>query len=75
VPLCANAGEAIHSPNVSCIADLNSGTNERFTWSANLRHAAGVNHSMGPARSVVSRTTTAPGDAPISTHSPPPLPL
>jgi ectoine hydroxylase-related dioxygenase (phytanoyl-CoA dioxygenase family) len=49
--------------------------NDRFTWSANLLHAAGENRSTGPERSVVSRTTTAPGDAPISTHSPPPFPL
>jgi hypothetical protein len=46
-----------------------------LAWLANLRHAAGVNRSTGPVRSVVSRTTTALGDAPISTHSPPPFPL
>lgn len=34
------------------------------------RHASPVNASIGPLRSVVSRTSTAPAEA-TSTHSPP----
>jgi hypothetical protein len=45
-----------------------------FTWSANLRHAAGLNRSTGPERSLVSRTSTRSA-LPTSTHSPPPFEL
>jgi hypothetical protein len=45
-----------------------------FTWSANLRHAAGLNRSTGPERSFVSRTSTRSA-LPTSTHSPPPFEL
>ena len=46
-----------------------------FTWSANLRHTAGLNRSTGPERSAVSRTSTPRRASPTSTHVPPPLPL
>jgi hypothetical protein len=42
--------------------------------SVNRRHAAGVNRSTGPARSLVSRTSTWSAAA-TSTQSEPPLPL
>lgn len=45
-----------------------------FTWSANLRHAAGLNCNTGPERSVVSRTSTPRRASPTSTQFPP-LPL
>jgi hypothetical protein len=39
-------------------ASVGPGVNERFTRSANRRHASGVNRSTGPVRSLVSRTST-----------------
>jgi hypothetical protein len=52
-----------------------SDPNERFTWSANRRHAPKVNRNIGPVRSFVSRTSTRPLWSAISTHSPPPFEL
>jgi hypothetical protein len=45
---------------------------ERFTWSVNLRHAAGVNRSTGPRPyCLVSRTATVRVTWPTSTQFPP----
>jgi hypothetical protein len=49
--------------------------NDRLTWPANLRQAPGVISSTGPARFLVSRTTTRSPRPPTSTQSEPPLPL
>ena len=69
-PACAgtaeptNAGHAKghHRPSGATVAPyalgLGSGDNERFTQSANRRHAAVLYASTGPVRSVVSRTRT-----------------
>jgi hypothetical protein len=59
-----NAGHAKghHRPSGATVAPyalgLGSGDNERFTRSANRRHAAVLYASTGPVRSVVSRTRT-----------------
>ena len=48
--------------------------NERFTWSANLRHAAGANRSTGPCPCcLVSRTAMRWVAWPTSMHDAPPL--
>src|SRR5580693_4926845 len=49
---------------------LGSEANDRFTSQANLRHEAGLNRSMGPVESLVSRTSTALLSSATSTQLP-----
>jgi len=61
-PSDAGYAKGHHRPSGATVAPyalgLGSGDNERFTRSANRRHAAVLYASTGPVRSVVSRTRT-----------------
>jgi hypothetical protein len=53
---------------------MESDLNDRFTCSANLRHAAGVNRNTEPVPfCLVSRTATLWATWPTSMHDAPPL--
>jgi hypothetical protein len=54
---------------------LGSAANDRLTCSANLRHAAGLNTSVGPFLSLVSRTSTPRLASLTSTQLAPPFEL
>jgi ectoine hydroxylase-related dioxygenase (phytanoyl-CoA dioxygenase family) len=69
-PNAKTQGATLKRESGSCMHPASASNGDRFIWPTNLRHAAGQNRSTGPARSVVSCTSTRPQSPPTWTQFP-----